>query len=214
MDSQMNGRRIRAAGFASLVLMCIAIGLYAYAFQFGFAGSPGFHEHFSLMPLPAAMHVLGGGTVLLLGSLQFSRSLRRRYPALHRLAGRIYLIGIVIGGIGGLALAPRSSGGLTAHFGFGILAVLWLFSGAQAFIAIKNGRIDSHRAWMLRNFSLTFGAVTLRIYLGIFGAFGVPFADAYPVVAWIAWVPNLVLVEWYLALRRSPVASRNTVPAA
>ena len=197
-----------AAGFAVLVSMCVSIGLYAYAFQTGMAGAPDFHKRFDLIPVPATMHVLGGGTVLLLGSFQFIGAIRRRYPTLHRNMGRLYLIGILIGGLGGLVLAPQSSGGLTAHFGFGVLAVAWLFSGAQAFIAIRDGRVAEHRAWMLRNFSMTFGAVTLRLYLGLFSAFDVPFESAYPVVAWLAWVPNLILVEWYLALRRDPRASR------
>ncbi len=29
---------------------------------------------------------------------------------------------------------------------------------------------------------------------------GVDFSESYPVVAWLAWVPNLILTEWYLAL--------------
>ncbi len=53
---------------------------------------------------------------------------------------------------------------------------------------------------MLRNFALTFAAVTLRIYLNVFAAIGVDFSESYPVVAWLAWVPNLILIEWYLAL--------------
>ena len=51
---------------------------------------------------------------------------------------------------------------------------------------------------------MTFGAVTLRIYLGLFALAGVPFEEAYPAVAWLAWVPNLLLVEWFLALKREP----------
>ncbi len=48
---------------------------------------------------------------------------------------------------------------------------------------------------------MTFGAVMLRVYLGLFAVAGVDFVDAYPTVSWIAWVPNLILVEWYLALK-------------
>jgi hypothetical protein len=54
---------------------------------------------------------------------------------------------------------------------------------------------------MMRNYAMAFGAVTLRIYLGVFGAVGVPFIESYPVVAWIAWVPNLIFVEWFLLTR-------------
>ena len=94
--------------------------------------------------------------------------------------------------------------------GFGMLAVVYLFSGAVAFKAIRQGDVATHKEWMMRNFSLAFGAVTLRIYLGFFAVAGVPFHESYPVVAWIAWVPNLILVEWYLALTRKKWAAPLT----
>ena len=64
--------------------------------------------------------------------------------------------------------------------------------------------VASHRRWMMRNYALTFGAVTLRIQLGLLtGPLGFAFAQAYPLVAWLAWVPNLIVVEWWL-LQRKP----------
>jgi hypothetical protein len=48
---------------------------------------------------------------------------------------------------------------------------------------------------MVRNFALTFAAVTLRVWLPAGTAAGVPFAVAYPVVAWLCWVPNLLAAE-------------------
>jgi hypothetical protein len=58
---------------------------------------------------------------------------------------------------------------------------------------------------MVRSFSLTLGAVTLRIYLPVSLALGVPFEVAYPIIAWAAWVPNLMVGEWLL--RRSPLGA-------
>jgi uncharacterized membrane protein len=187
----------------------IVIALHAFGFQFRLSGDPGFHARFDTVPIGAAMHVLGGGLCLLLGGFQFSSRLRSRHLSLHRNMGRAYLMLVLIGGIGSLILAPRAEGGLVARFGFGLLALLWLFSALQAYLAIRRRDIETHRAWMLRNFALTFGAVTLRIYLGIFGAFGVEFDESYPTVAWISWVPNLILVEWYLALARQHEEQRT-----
>ena len=155
------------------------------------------------------MHVIGGGIVLLAGGFQFWQGLRLRLPRVHRWTGRVYLSFVLIGGIGGLILAPNSDGGLVANFGFGTLAVLWLFSGYQAYVSIRRGDIAAHRAWMMRNYAMAFGAVTLRIYLGMFQIWDVPFDEAYPVTAWISWVPNLIMIEWYLALR----ATNASVPA-
>ena len=146
------------------------------------------------------MHVLGGGLCLLIGGFQFSKRLRSNHLQLHRNLGRTYLVLVLLGGIGSLILAPNADGGLVARIGFFILGVLWLFSGLQAYLAIRRKDVATHRAWMLRNFALTFAAVTLRIYLNVFAAIGVDFSESYPVVAWLAWVPNLILIEWYLAL--------------
>lgn len=182
-----------------MIFLSVCIGLYAFAFQAGMQGAPETQSRFSEWQIFSSMHVIGGGIVLVIGGFQFWPSLRRDHINIHRWLGRIYLTFVLIGGVGGLAISPNSDGGLVAHFGFGMLAVLWLFSGWQAYAAIRRGDVTSHKVWMMRNFSMTFGAVMLRIYLGLFAASGIPFAEAYPTVAWIAWVPNLILVEWYLA---------------
>ncbi len=199
-----------ATAVVVLILLSIPIALYAFGFQLRMAGSPEFHARFDQMPIASAMHVLGGGMVLLLGGFQFSRRLRMRMPALHRNMGRVYLILVAVGGTGGLMLAPFSEGGLVAHFGFALLGITWLYSGWQAYAAIRRGDIALHREWMMRNFSLTFAAVTLRIYLGLMGPVaGLPFEEVYPTIAWLCWVPNLIVVEWYLAWERA----RKTAPA-
>ena len=54
---------------------------------------------------------------------------------------------------------------------------------------------------MIRSLGLCFAAVTLRIYLGAFFALGVPFEQFYTALAWLCWVPNLVVVEWFLLKR-------------
>ena len=184
-----------------MILSSIAIGLYAFAFQLGMQGAPEFHAKFAELSVFSSMHIIGGGVVIIIGGFQFWSRLRRDHINIHRWLGRIYLAFILVGGVGGLVIAPRSDGGLVAHFGFGMLAVLWLFSGWQAYVCIRRGDIQSHKAWMMRNFAMTFGAVLLRVYLGLFAMAGIDFVEAYPTVAWIAWVPNLILVEWYLALK-------------
>jgi hypothetical protein len=55
---------------------------------------------------------------------------------------------------------------------------------------------------MLRSYALTLAAVTLRIYLGISQATGIDFVTAYQTVSWISWVPNLLIVEWFIIGRQ------------
>ncbi|MEM7099421.1 MAG: DUF2306 domain-containing protein [Pseudomonadota bacterium] len=193
--------RIITIGFWLMIASSVSIGLYAYAFQAGLTGAGELRASFAQVPIAAAAHVLGGGTILILGGFQFWASFRTRQPRWHRISGRIYLILVAIGGVAGLFLATRSMGGLVAHFGFGMLAVIWLFTGWQAYAAIRRGDVPSHRAWMIRNYALALAAVALRIYLGLFSVAPVPFDQAYQAVAWISWVPNLVIVEWYFLLQ-------------
>ena len=52
-----------------------------------------------------------------------------------------------------------------------------------------------HRRWMTLNFALAFAGVMLRLWIPVSIASGIPFDVAYPVVAWLCWVPNLVVAE-------------------
>ena len=128
-----------------------------------------------------------------LGPLQFSSRLRSRRLALHRWIGRLYLgAGVLIGGGAGFYMALHAFGGLAARLGFACLAVAWLYTGLRAYLAIRARNIPLHRAWMVRNFALTFAAVTLRIYVPASMAGAVAFEAAYPYIAWACWIPNLI----------------------
>ena len=147
-------------------------------------------------------HVVGAAVALGLGAFQFSTRLRTTRPQLHRWMGRLYLgVGVLVGRHRRPDHGDARIGGLPARLGFGLLAVVWLFTGARAYLAIRSGNTAAHRRWMVRNFSLTFAAVTLRLYLPASGVAGVPFEVAYPIIAWVAWVPNLIVAEWWFNRR-------------
>jgi hypothetical protein len=87
-------------------------------------------------------------------------------------------------------------GGVVAKLGFAGLALAWLYTGARAFSAAMGRDFVAHERWMIRNFSLSFAAVTLRLYMPLVFIFQFPFEVAYAVIAWICWVPNLLVAEW------------------
>jgi hypothetical protein len=145
------------------------------------------------------VHGAVGALALTLGPFQFVERLRRIRPWWHRGSGRIYLACILISGITGLWLSFYTPGGLPATSGFFVLAVLWLLTGALAFRAVLKRDYAAHRAWMMRSYALTFGAVTLRIYLGLgVPIAGFPFDHVYGMAAWASWALNLLFVEWVL----------------
>lgn len=153
------------------------------------------------------VHAGFAATALLLGPVQFLPRLRARWPRAHRLTGRVYVFACLVGGAAGLALAVGTTAGPVAAWGFGALGVLWIYTTGQAFRLALARRIDEHRRWMIRSFALTFAAVTLRLYLPIAPLMGLDFMEAYRVIAWAAWVPNLLLAELYLARGRVRVAA-------
>jgi uncharacterized membrane protein len=201
----MNGSTI--IGFMkSLVLGMVAIasiGVVGYAF-FAYAFSaPGSTVHpamkavYNQYPARLYLHVFGSAVALTIGPFQFFESVRKRRQV-HRLLGFTYFAAVLLAGVSGIAMAIIAYGGLSSRIGFGMGAVLWLYTAGNALAAIRKRDFAAHEAWATRCFALTFAAVTLRIYLGLFSASGVNFDDFYPALGWISWVPNLIFAEWYL----------------
>jgi Predicted membrane protein (DUF2306) len=142
-------------------------------------------------------HIAGAMLAAIIGPFQFlPKIITRRYLGLHRWLGRVYLLGVLVGGLAGLYMAFLAQGGFAARLGFAMLAVLWLTGGSMAYWRILHRDVQSHRQWMVRTYALTFAAVTLRLWLVIFRVAGVEFAESYVAVAWLSWVPNLVVAEW------------------
>ncbi len=145
------------------------------------------------------MHISFGGLSLLTGWSQFSEKIRTRYIGFHRVMGFTYLLAVALSGIAGGYLALYANGGLISNFGFGFLALGWLFTTSIAYREISHGRINAHQEWMIRSYALTFAAVTLRVWLPLLqGVFHLDFVDAYRMVAWLCWVPNVIFAEFLI----------------
>lgn len=189
----------RTLSLGLMTLLAIGIGLYAL----GMALLPAVRGEFVLellarSPSGAMFHFLLGGTLLIAGAFQFSQWLRRNHLNLHRWLGRVYVGGVLVSGLAGLYLAFSATGGVVARFGFGLLAVTWLLSTGLAFANILGGHVLQHQQWMIRSYALCLAAVTLRLYIPLFMMNNVSFDVAYPAIAWLCWVPNLVLAEWLI----------------
>ncbi|HFJ9470996.1 DUF2306 domain-containing protein [Bacillus paranthracis] len=148
-------------------------------------------------------HITTSIVALVIGPFTLSTKFRERNINRHRIMGRIYMVGILLGGISGLYLSFYATGGLVAKLGFGLLSVFWLTSAYQALHRVKNKKMKEHRNWMIRNYALTFAAVTLRIWLPLFIVlFGIEhFELSYAIIAWLAWVPNLIVAELFIRKR-------------
>jgi uncharacterized membrane protein len=159
------------------------------------------------------VHVLCGILTLLIGPFQFLRRLRRRFVHVHRFCGAVYVTSATALGVTGLILAPTAYTGPVASVGFTVLALAMLFTTWTALRMVLAHRYAEHRRWMIRSFSLILAGVMLRVwvplYYGLSGAGIVDFTfeTAYATIAWLCWVPNLLIALWFT---RRPV---NPAPA-
>jgi uncharacterized membrane protein len=181
-----------------LIFGVAAYSVYAYTFMpIGAAVYPDMKPAFISNSTAIHIHVFSAVLALALGPLQFSANIRRKHPKIHRWSGRIYLgIGVLVGGLAGLYIARHAHGGIVAQVGFSLLALLWLYTGARAYLSVRSGAFEEHRQWMVRNYALTLAAVTLRLYVPAAIIAGFEFAAAYQVIAWLCWAPNLLVAEW------------------
>ena len=149
-------------------------------------------------------HTLGGMIAMLIGPFQFISAIRRRVPAVHRWLGRIYLTCVGLGGLAGLYLSPGSYAKNTFGIAFIALALAWLYTGTKAYLTIRGGDVAAHRRWMIRNYALTYAAVTLRVEMpALIVLAGMAPIMALNIVGWLCWVPNLVVVEAWFRRQRS-----------
>lgn len=150
------------------------------------------------------IHIVASMLAILIGPFQFLPRLRQgRLLKFHRWLGRAYLLSVLFGGIGGLYMAQFGYGGLISELGFAALAILWLYSGTMAYKRIRNKEIEAHRQWMIRNYALTLAGAMLRVWMPIsIVALGLEFVTAYRAIAWLCWVPNLLLAEWIIRRRK------------
>ncbi|MEM8888545.1 MAG: DUF2306 domain-containing protein [Bacteroidota bacterium] len=148
-------------------------------------------------------HIGFGGIALLVGWLQFSKKLRTKYMKLHRNLGKLYVGSILISGPFGFYIALFASGGLSPQLGFSIGAVLWTCITFLSFWKIKQGKVEAHRQLMIYSYAGTFGAVTLRLWLPILILIYGNFIEAYQIVAWLSWLPNMLVA--YLIIHKKEI---------
>ena len=145
------------------------------------------------------VHIILGGLVLLVGWSQFVPYFRKHHLSKHRAIGKFYYIGVMLSGFASLYIAFYATGGKISQYGFFCLGIGWLYCTRRAFQCIINKEIYEHQKWMIRSYALTFAAVTLRLWLPILiGILGLTFIDAYKIVAWLSWIPNILVAEFII----------------
>ncbi|WP_018353296.1 DUF2306 domain-containing protein [Longispora albida] len=162
-------------------------------------------------------HIFTATVALVLGPLQFMPKVRA-HKRIHRTLGRAYLLaGVLPSAVSAIPVAAWS-GRLLTQVGLTTAAVLWLITGGLAYRAARRRDFIGHRAWMMRNYALTFLAITARILVPVLLLVQIPFGGAHagsigerapsmiPIGQTFGWIINLIVVEILIrrAARRIP----------
>ncbi len=161
------------------------------------------------------LHIIASPLALILVPFQLTGRFRRRWPQIHQFIGRLYCLAVLVGGVSGFIIGFGAMGGMLTKAGFIILSVIWLATTAYGLQMAGQRRFAEHRVWMIRSAALTFAGVTLRLWLPLQLVAGVPFDTAYAVVAWLCWVPNIFVAQYFLMRTTQPAdVQRPAMPQA
>lgn len=182
--------------------------------------------HSNLQYAVLVTHIFTATVALVLGPLQFVPKIRAR-RRIHRTIGRVYLLAGVLPSAVATVPVAMFSGSLFTQISLITAAVLWLITGGLAYRAARRRDFGAHRAWMMRNYALTFLAVTSRVLTPLllfaqipFGAGDLKSIGAHatamiPVGQTLGWIIDLIVVEIIIRrtrAQRKPGRDRVVMP--
>jgi hypothetical protein len=151
------------------------------------------------------LHMIAGGAITVLAPLQLLRSVRRRWPALHRVCGRLVIACAILTGAGGLAYiwTRGTIGGPVMDAGFGLYGALMLLAGWRT-VSLARRRDPRHPLWGERLVILALASWLYRVHYGLWeiatGGLGSrdDFTGTFDRVQVLAFfLPYLALHHWY-----------------
>ncbi|WP_326821769.1 DUF2306 domain-containing protein [Streptosporangium sp. NBC_01756] len=187
-----------------IIPLWLATAAFLYLQAVPFAGTPeaeapipahdGFPAYYPLL----LTHIGLSTVAIVTCCLQVWPWLRRRYPAVHRISGRIYVPSAVIGGLLGLAILGFAP--VVGQVGAFMSTSLWVITTLVGFWAVRTGRYALHRRFMLYSFALVMNNLWGRAMAEVIFGFGIEMDFTYlgEAARWVGWVVNLMLVQWFL----------------
>ena len=161
-------------------------------------------------------HGLAAACSLFLGPLQFSDRLRKRFAKAHRVMGRFYVAGVIVGAPIGIYIQYFTERmGTTRSFTVATLADagIWIFATFMAMFFILRGKVQLHRQWMTRSFACAI------IFLEVRTVAGLAHWDKYiEAIVWFCVAAAFPLADLVLQIQDSPrcraTPARKPQPAA
>lgn len=131
-----------------------------------------FWQHIASFKWWLLPHGLAGACALLLGPMQFWQGLRQRYLKLHRVLGRIYVVGALTAAPIGVYIQyrdQRMGSELTFTLAALTFAMAWMITTATGFVFAFQRKIQQHRQWMTRSYAFALVFLEVRVISGLGG---------------------------------------------
>lgn len=146
------------------------------------------------------IHVYSSIFTLFAGFTQFNETILKNNKRLHKAIGKLYFYTVIfLSAPSGLFIGIYANGGFYSKISFVLLAILWFWFTIQGILKIKKNNYSQHKYFMMRSFALAFSAITLRFWkVIIVYLFESAPMDVYQIIAWLGWIPNLLIVEYYI----------------
>lgn len=166
-----------------------------------------FNERYRLNPIATLFHTVSGIGFAVLGPLQFMGPIRRRFPAIHRFSGYLFVVIGITSGLAALAI--------TFVFPVWGASVNWISSAAlsvfmvAAFVnAVRHARSRNfkvHREWMIRAFTAGMSVAFFRWVLNdVLPRMGVEdFTVRWNIVIWTTGPILLAAAEFWIRVTRT-----------
>ena len=214
IDAAVRGSRIWLLGVLlalALVLLWFVAHRLHYFTDFSLAS---YSDYYWPRRMGLILHLTGGSLAISVGLVQIWLGLTNRVGIAHRMLGKIYASGVLIGSLGGFYLALTVPGHLPYSAGLFTLCIAWVITTGMALYAIRIRCIEQHREWMLRSYTVTFAFVIYRFASTWLERWiHVPddphVDDIDTLLAWACWAVPLLFAELFIQLRRMRLTLRS-----
>jgi uncharacterized membrane protein len=166
-------------------------------------------------------HILPAMLFMVLGPLQFVRSLRSKYPHVHRWSGRIFLTASAVVGVTGLTLAfGKTIGGVDEKAAIALFGSFFLIALAKALWHALRREFDQHREWMIRGYAIGLAVATIRPIMGTFFAAALLRGhrpepkEFFGAAFWIGFTLQMIAAEVWINYTRPTAAAAMTIVSA
>lgn len=192
-----------AIAYASYLLILLSLPYIHFERNVDFLKTKQLIYHLKYWRVSFYIHVFTSPVAIISGLFQFNRWILKNHARIHRISGYAYILTVIfITGPAAFIMSLWANGGRIAQLSFVLLSILWILFTYLAYHHVKKGSIDRHAKWMLRSYALTLSAVTLRFYAYLFDVFNLDLGpkETYILLAYIAWIPNLLIAEILIKL--------------